>query len=63
MRNAYAKTGLMLMEGVEEYYDPADIAEWKAAIEEYFRLEGRAKDTDPAVRLRRLSVEQQLTTR
>jgi hypothetical protein len=36
---AYAKTGLMLMEGMEEYYDPDDVAEYKAAIDEYFRLE------------------------
>ena len=28
-----------MMEGMEEYYDPADVAEWKAAIDEYFRLE------------------------
>ena len=26
---AYTKTGLMLMERMEEYYDPADIAEYK----------------------------------
>lgn len=36
---AYAKMGLLMMEGMEEYYDPADVAEWKAAIDEYFRLE------------------------
>jgi len=40
---AYLKTGLMLMEGMEEYYDPADVAEYKAAIDEYFRLEGEGK--------------------
>ena len=36
---AFAKTGLMLMEGMEEYYDPADDAEYRAAIDEYFRLQ------------------------
>ncbi len=41
---AYAKTGLMLMEGMEEYYDPADVAEYKAAIDEYFRLEEEGEE-------------------
>jgi hypothetical protein len=35
---AYAKTGLLLMEEQLEHYDPEDVAEWKAAIDEYFRL-------------------------
>jgi hypothetical protein len=36
---AYAKTGLLLMGEQLEQYDPADVAEWKAAIDEFFRLE------------------------
>jgi hypothetical protein len=40
---AYAKTGLLMMEGMEEYYDPADVAEYKAAIDEYFSLEGEGQ--------------------
>lgn len=36
---AYAKTGLLLMEEHVDNYPPESIAEWKAAIEEYFRLE------------------------
>jgi hypothetical protein len=38
---AYAKTGLLLMEEQLEHYDPEDVAEWKAAIDEYFRLEDK----------------------
>jgi hypothetical protein len=41
---AYAKTGLLMMEGMEEYYDPADVAEYKAAIEEYFRREDEGEE-------------------
>jgi hypothetical protein len=36
---AYAKTGLLLIDGPEACYPPEDVAEWKAAIDEYFRLE------------------------
>jgi|JRHI01.1.fsa_nt_gi hypothetical protein len=32
------------MEGMEEYYDPADVAEYKAAIDECFRLEGEGQE-------------------
>jgi hypothetical protein len=41
---AYAieKTGLMLMEGMEGVYPPDAVAEWKAAIDEYFELEASA---------------------
>jgi hypothetical protein len=36
---AYAKTGLLLMEEHQDNYQPEAIAEWKAAVEEYFRLD------------------------
>jgi hypothetical protein len=35
---AYAKTGLLLMGEQVEHYPPDAVAEWKAAIDEYFRL-------------------------
>ncbi len=41
---AYAKTGLLMMDGMEEYYDPANVAEYKAAIDEYFRLESEGEE-------------------
>jgi hypothetical protein len=40
---AYA-TGPVLIEGMEEYYDPTHTAEYKAAIDEYFRLEGEGEE-------------------
>ena len=35
---AYRKTGLLLMEEMQDNYPPARVAEWKAAIAEYERL-------------------------
>jgi hypothetical protein len=42
---AYAieKTGLMLMEGMEDNYPPEAVEEWNAAIDEYFALEKAGK--------------------
>jgi hypothetical protein len=40
---AIKKTGLMLMEGMEENYPPEAIEDWNAAIEEYFELEKAGK--------------------
>ena len=36
---ACAKTGLLLLEENLQHYSPAAIAEWKAAVGEYFSLE------------------------
>ena len=36
---ACAKTGLLLSDEQLECYSPEAIAEWRAAIDEYFRLE------------------------
>jgi hypothetical protein len=42
---AYAKTGLMLLlEEQVEHYPPEAVAEWKAAIDEYFRLEDEGEE-------------------
>ena len=42
---AYAKTGLLLLlEEQAEHYPPDAVAEWKAAIDEYFRREGEGKE-------------------
>ena len=42
---AYAKTGLLLLlEEQAEHYPPEAVAEWKAAIDEYFRLEGEGEE-------------------
>jgi hypothetical protein len=41
---AFAKTGLLLLEGQEQNYPPDAIAEWNAAIEEYLRLEEEGKE-------------------
>jgi hypothetical protein len=42
---AYAieKTGLVLMEGMEDHYPVDAVEDWKAAIEEYFDLEKAGK--------------------
>lgn len=40
---AYAKTGLLVMEGMEHMADPDDLAEYNAAIDEYFALEAQKK--------------------
>jgi hypothetical protein len=39
---AYRKTGLLIVEGFEENYPPEAVKEWKAAIDEYFKLEREA---------------------
>ena len=40
---ACAKTGLLLLDEYLEHHSAEAIAEWKAAIEEYFRLEGEGE--------------------
>ncbi len=35
---AYAETGLLILDGPDARYPPEDVAEWKDAIDEYFRL-------------------------
>jgi integrase len=41
---AYAKTGLLLMEEHQGNYPAEAIAEWTAAIEEYFRLQDEGEE-------------------
>ena len=44
---AYRKTGRLLLKENREVYPPEAQSEWDAAIDEYFRLEARAKKEAP----------------
>jgi hypothetical protein len=40
---AYRKTGLLLRDDLMSTYPPESVAEWEAAIDEYFVMEGEAR--------------------
>jgi hypothetical protein len=42
---AYRKTGLLSLGGDQSYWDPADRAEWAAAVAEYRQMEAAAKSS------------------
>ena len=45
---AFKKTGHLVTEGTRAILPPEDVAEWEAAIDEYFALEDKAKGEQPS---------------